>query len=186
MEGLKEFVISIWGSTNIAGSASYIFKEKLKVLKKRIKLWREQSLGSGIQEVKEAKETMRHWDVLAEQKHLSETEASQLKVARVEYFRAEKQLSLSLKQKARVKWPVEGDENSQFFHRLIKGRLKSNTIKGLNVNRVSIEDPCRLKRKFLISSALNSVNLAQLGRNSGALDLNNFRLSKLKHCRLIF
>lgn len=97
------------------GSASYIFKEKLKSIKNRIKVWREQLYGLGAKEVKEAKELMIQWDHIVEQKQLTDIEASQFKAARVDYFKAEKQVSLSLKQKARVKWAVEGDEIATSF-----------------------------------------------------------------------
>lgn len=90
---------------------------------------------------------MNNWDVLAERKLLFEEEASQLKAARANYFCVEKQLSLSLKRKSRKKWAVEGDENNRFFHGLVKGRLKSNTIKGIVVNGVWLEDPIRMEEE---------------------------------------
>ena len=41
-----------------------------------------------------------------------------------------------LKQKAKSKWVLEGDENSRFFHGIIPKKIKNNRIYGLNVNGV--------------------------------------------------
>lgn len=39
-----------------------------------------------------------------------------------------------LKQKARIKWDIEGDENTRYFHSIIKRRHNQNNIRGLMVN----------------------------------------------------
>ncbi|GKE47442.1 RNA-directed DNA polymerase, eukaryota, reverse transcriptase zinc-binding domain protein, partial [Tanacetum coccineum] len=44
--------------------------------------------------------------------------------------------SMDLRQKARLKWDVEGDENSKFFHSLIKQRRRCQAIQGVMVNAV--------------------------------------------------
>jgi len=41
-----------------------------------------------------------------------------------------------LRQKARVKWLKEGDNNSNYFHILINYRRRQNAIQGLFINRV--------------------------------------------------
>nr|GEV18679.1 RNA-directed DNA polymerase, eukaryota, reverse transcriptase zinc-binding domain protein [Tanacetum cinerariifolium] len=51
------------------------------------------------------------------------------KLQELDYF--EKMNSPDLMQKTRVKWEVEGDENSKFFHGLIKSRRKSQSIHGI-------------------------------------------------------
>nr|GEX83772.1 RNA-directed DNA polymerase, eukaryota, reverse transcriptase zinc-binding domain protein [Tanacetum cinerariifolium] len=51
------------------------------------------------------------------------------KLQELDYF--EKMSSLDLMQKARVKWEVEGDKNSKFFHGLINSRRKSQSIHGI-------------------------------------------------------
>ncbi|GJX43860.1 putative RNA-directed DNA polymerase, partial [Tanacetum coccineum] len=47
----------------------------------------------------------------------------------------------SLKQKSRVKWAVEGDENTKFFHSIVNKKIKDRSINGINCNGVWIEEP---------------------------------------------
>lgn len=42
--------------------------------------------------------------------------------------------TLDLKQKARVKWIIDGDENSKFFHGYINNRNRRNLLHGLMIN----------------------------------------------------
>lgn len=58
LDGFKEMVGSVWNSSKLVGSASFILKEKLKLLKMSIKVWREANRGAGVKEVKEAREEM--------------------------------------------------------------------------------------------------------------------------------
>lgn len=135
-------------SSKFTGFSSFVVKEKFKSLKNNIKLWKENCLEVGNKDVQEAKTEMVKWDIIAEQKCLSEEESISFKAPRANYFKAEKQWSLSLKQKARVKWAVEGDENCHFFHDTIKGRLNRNNIKGIMVNGTWIEDPLLIKMEI--------------------------------------
>lgn len=53
--------------------------------------------------------------------------------------------NLDLKQKARIKWAVEGDENSRFFHGVINGKRKKCRLNGLMIEGVWVKDPIKIK-----------------------------------------
>nr|GFC52209.1 putative RNA-directed DNA polymerase, eukaryota, reverse transcriptase zinc-binding domain protein [Tanacetum cinerariifolium] len=57
--------------------------------------------------------------------------------------------SMDLLQKAHIKWDVEGDENSKFFHRLINQKRRNQMINGLMVDGTWIMDPKLIKDTFL-------------------------------------
>ena len=50
-----------------------------------------------------------------------------------------------LKQKAKINWVKEGDENSKCFHNVINAKRRHNRIHGLNFNGVWETDPNNLK-----------------------------------------
>ncbi|GJV14201.1 hypothetical protein Tco_1359524 [Tanacetum coccineum] len=56
--------------------------------------------------------------------------------------------SMDLVQKARVKWDVEGDENSKFFHGLINSRRKYQMINGIMQEGVWLSEPKDIKEAF--------------------------------------
>ncbi|KAJ9553154.1 hypothetical protein OSB04_017199 [Centaurea solstitialis] len=50
-----------------------------------------------------------------------------------------------LKQKAKIKWLSDGDENTGFFHGVVNNRLKSSRIHGLNINGTWVTNPDLIK-----------------------------------------
>ncbi|GJZ00491.1 RNA-directed DNA polymerase, eukaryota [Tanacetum coccineum] len=51
-------------------------------------------------------------------------------------------------QKAKVKWAIEGDENTSFFHSSLKKKRRQCAIKGILHNGVWIDDPGEVKSEF--------------------------------------
>ncbi|GJS83346.1 hypothetical protein Tco_0749887 [Tanacetum coccineum] len=60
----------------------------------------------------------------------------------------ERECSNMMRQKARIKWDVEGDENSKFFHSYVKRRNNKCNLRGLMVNGVWCEDPVVIKAEI--------------------------------------
>lgn len=60
----------------------------------------------------------------------------------------EEQNIASLKQKARCKYTLEGDENTKFFHSVINGRNKHQSIHGVMFNGSWTTDPSLIKQFF--------------------------------------
>ncbi|GJW57150.1 RNA-directed DNA polymerase, eukaryota [Tanacetum coccineum] len=56
--------------------------------------------------------------------------------------------SKEMAQKAKIKWAVEGDENSGFFHGIINKRRNIQNIRGVMVDGNWIENPNDVKKEF--------------------------------------
>ncbi|KAI3771839.1 hypothetical protein L6452_03008 [Arctium lappa] len=61
------------------------------------------------------------------------------------WLTAEKRKAEIAWQKAKVKWVKDGDENSRFFHAVIRKKERKNGIRGLEVNSHWTEDPEKIK-----------------------------------------
>nr|GEV88907.1 RNA-directed DNA polymerase, eukaryota [Tanacetum cinerariifolium] len=57
--------------------------------------------------------------------------------------------SMDLFQKARVRWDVEGDENTKFFHGIINSKRNKQMIKGILQEGTWVTDPLDIKAAFL-------------------------------------
>ncbi|GJR52135.1 RNA-directed DNA polymerase, eukaryota [Tanacetum coccineum] len=61
----------------------------------------------------------------------------------------EKLQSLELAQKAKIKWAIEGDENSKYYHGILNKKRSRLAIRGILVDGNWIESPDLVKREFL-------------------------------------
>ncbi|GJX54262.1 hypothetical protein Tco_0282631 [Tanacetum coccineum] len=84
-------------------------------------------------------------------------------------------------QNAHIKWDIEGDENSKFFHGMINNKRRSQAITGILHDGVWILDPLLIKEAFLnyykekfqahdsqvvFSPMIHSTSLTSLDRDS--------------------
>ncbi|GJW41622.1 RNA-directed DNA polymerase, eukaryota [Tanacetum coccineum] len=55
---------------------------------------------------------------------------------------------LDMSQKAKIRWSIEGDENSKYFHGILNSKRSHLFIRGILHNGDWIEDPIRVKAEF--------------------------------------
>lgn len=55
--------------------------------------------------------------------------------------------TLDLHQKARVKWVMDGDENTRFFHEFVSNKTRKNPIYGFKIDNCWILEPVDIKDK---------------------------------------
>nr|GFC25827.1 putative RNA-directed DNA polymerase, eukaryota [Tanacetum cinerariifolium] len=51
-------------------------------------------------------------------------------------------------QKAKIKWAIEGDENSKFFHSMINRKRANLAVKGVMIEGEWVDDPSKVKDEF--------------------------------------
>ncbi|GJZ18718.1 hypothetical protein Tco_0554841, partial [Tanacetum coccineum] len=121
------------------------FKSKVQHLKSSIKKWR-----SDIQCIESAatvklRGKLDDLDNKAEMGPLTPTDAT----ARIDIVREltslERKKVMDLRQKAKIRWAVDGDENSHFSHRMLNSKLNHSRINGLNILGSWITNPVLIK-----------------------------------------
>ncbi|XP_071694839.1 uncharacterized protein [Rutidosis leptorrhynchoides] len=100
-------------------------------------------------EINELKGQATRWENLAELGVLSEEDRILWLETRRQWIEKEKTKSGMLKQKARVRWIFEGDENSKYFHSSIRRKYNKCNIRGLIINGLWNEDPSVVKQTIL-------------------------------------
>ena len=107
---------------------------KFKLLRQDIVKWRKTKGTEEAEEEVNLNQEMIELDAMVEDRDLTEAEQWIFVEAKKRLKELEEFKDKDMKQKARVRWAKEGDENTSFFHGLINKRRVSNNIPGLMVN----------------------------------------------------
>ena len=139
-----------WIKLVFSFNADSIFRDKLKNVKEGLKEWSKVKFGRNNQHIEDLKNEATKWELLAESRELDEEELDRWKEARKGWLEKDKRCNEMKKQKARVKWVLEGDENSKFFRSCIRGNYRKSNLNGLVVDGVWCDDSNSMKEKALI------------------------------------
>nr|GEV11797.1 putative reverse transcriptase domain-containing protein [Tanacetum cinerariifolium] len=147
--GFDDMIKLSWASleySNIDGMTR--FKKKLQDLKVIIRRWvktkRLEMVGSKLDTIAELEKIDKAMDIGVVDDctvlHRIELKNNLLKLTKME---AKDRI-----QKSKVKWAVEGDENSKFFHGIINKRRSQLAIREVFVDGIWRSDPVRIKNAF--------------------------------------
>ncbi|GKA18960.1 RNA-directed DNA polymerase, eukaryota [Tanacetum coccineum] len=147
--GFDDMVEQTWRALAYSDNNKMIrFKKKLQELKKVIRLWvndkKIQSAGSKNSIVSELRDIdkrldqygpidsliFRRQDLMSNLNDLKEME------------------DMDFVQKAKVRWAIEGDENSKYFHGIINKKRSNLAIRGVFVDGTWCTDPILVKKAF--------------------------------------
>ena len=132
MEGFDSFVERTWNEAQVTDSNDISkFSKKLKYLKEKIREWVKNKKDSSNHYMKTLKAELAEIDSLIDKgeghpevlnKRLHVTKSLQ---------DIEKLASLEVAQKTKIKWAIEGDENSKFFHDVLNKKRSQLAIRGI-------------------------------------------------------
>ncbi|XP_071740384.1 uncharacterized protein [Rutidosis leptorrhynchoides] len=123
-----------------------IFRNKLKNVKLELKKHSTQ-LDNIDSQIRGHLSECNNWEQIAETRQLIESEKQKWIEEKMQYIVKEKKKTNMLKQKSKIKWALEGYENSKYFHNYIKRRTSKNNIHGLSINDTWSEDPILIKQE---------------------------------------
>jgi len=137
--GYGDFVCEQWGSFRCQGWGGHVLKEKLKMVKLRLKEWHKQHVQNLDSKILAVKDKLSTLDKKAEVSALNEEELHEIRELSVNlHSMARVQNSVNW-QKSRMNWLKEGDANSKFFHGVMSGRKRHNTINMVLVDGAQVE-----------------------------------------------
>lgn len=148
LDGFDNVMLNSWKNQDgINDKGAFInLKDKLKRLKNDIKSWRKENGEKRNKEVisKELAEVDNLLILDRNNNNLAEKRRALVTELQVMDFRH----TNDLKQKAKIKWCIEGDENSKFFHAYINKRRRENSLRGIKHNGTWITDANGIKSCF--------------------------------------
>ncbi|GKB10879.1 hypothetical protein Tco_0844802 [Tanacetum coccineum] len=112
-------ITSTWNSFILVDSNGMIrFKKKLQLLKKEIRKWVAEYKNIQSNSIRDVKNKLSDIDKLLDPR------------------------------RAKVRWAIEGDENSKFFHGIINRKRANLSVKGIMIEGEWVDDPIRVKDEF--------------------------------------
>ncbi|PWA74341.1 RNA-directed DNA polymerase, eukaryota [Artemisia annua] len=148
MDGYEEMVKEAISSFEFDGPPDTKLTKMFAFLRVRIKSWKEEmdakffleeNLASA--DIGKLEEVMGERDLDEEEEWIYVESKKVLKEASVKK-------AMDLKQRSRIRWAIDGDENSSFFYGIVNGKKASNNIPGLSINGVWVSKPSLVKKEI--------------------------------------
>ncbi|GKV16062.1 hypothetical protein SLEP1_g26767 [Rubroshorea leprosula] len=132
--GCKELITRVWKTSDVQGQKGFILKEKLKSTKKALKEWSRNLAQDVDAKVKEAEAVIAEIDEKGENSQLIAEDVERRRGSFMVIWKNLRIKERMWQQKARRMWFKEGDANTSFFHRCVKGRWRRNEINCIRIN----------------------------------------------------
>nr|GEV20669.1 RNA-directed DNA polymerase, eukaryota [Tanacetum cinerariifolium] len=150
LEGFNKFVIDTWSEAHGDDSnAMRNMMRKLKYLKVKIREWNNGNRNNTKRAIEKYKEELKALDAAIDKGNgFDEIVNKRMEVINSMHH-IDKIQVMDMAQKAKIKWPIEGDENSRFFHGVLNKKRSQLNIHDIMVDEVWTEKPNTVKHEVL-------------------------------------
>ncbi|GJS37254.1 RNA-directed DNA polymerase, eukaryota, partial [Tanacetum coccineum] len=150
VEGFSKIVENGWKEyEGKDGNKMRYLMAKLKHLKSRIREWNAVSNVCNKKESDQCKRDLEAIDAIIDSGNGGEEEVCKRTDVINKLYKIGELKSKELAQKAKIKWAIEGDENSRFFHGMLNKKRNNLSVRGLMVDGGWVDDPNKVKKHFL-------------------------------------
>ncbi|XP_071705014.1 uncharacterized protein [Rutidosis leptorrhynchoides] len=166
-EEVDKVIMEAWKVPIRGSKKDRNFRDRLKNVKFALREWSTSKFGGLDREIDDLNKEVLEWELKAEANNITNSEREKWLDCRRRWGEKTKTKANMLKQKARLKWTLEGDENTKFFHAIIRRKNTKCNFRGLNINGAWIEDPT------MPNGPLHSVSVTRPVGQSTASPINN-------------
>nr|GEV32393.1 RNA-directed DNA polymerase, eukaryota [Tanacetum cinerariifolium] len=151
MEGFRKLVEDSWKiSPKVGSNAIKILMGKLKYLKNIIREWNRTNMGCRRNVKLQHKKDLENVNQILDSRQGDENDVRTRSEIMLKLQKCDEIDSLEMAQKAKIKWAVEGDENSKFFHGMLNKKRSTLSIRGVLVEGIWVDDPKDVKNEFFV------------------------------------
>ncbi|XP_021986210.1 uncharacterized protein LOC110882519 [Helianthus annuus] len=148
-DGFDDVVRLAAANFSFEGEPDMLLNKKLAFIRSNIKSWTVEMIKKEGEEERRVRDELEILEEVMESRSLSEEEEWIYE----ESNKVLKELSFSkgedLRQRSRIKWAIDGDENSKYFYRVINKRRALNSILGLSINGSWVTTPSKVKKEVM-------------------------------------
>jgi hypothetical protein len=134
-----------WSSYPFTGSPSFVLASKLKALKEDLKFWNKHVFGDVNLKQLQLLADLSQLDEKEEMGGLSSTEQDSRKAVMVELDNLAHLEETSWRQKSRVLWLKEGNNNTKFFHKMANSNRRRNYMEKVEVDDIVNENDTEIR-----------------------------------------
>ncbi|GJV31429.1 RNA-directed DNA polymerase, eukaryota [Tanacetum coccineum] len=150
MEGFDKLIEDTWNKAPVDDSnAMNNVMKKLKYLKEKIRAWSNDKKKSSNNSRVLLKEELAELDAILDKGEGNDDVVNNRNNVVNVLQEMEKLQSMEAAQKAKIKWAIEGDENSKYYHGILNKKRSQLTIRGILVEGSWIDSPNIVKNEFL-------------------------------------
>ncbi|GKC25623.1 RNA-directed DNA polymerase, eukaryota [Tanacetum coccineum] len=144
MEGFDSFAENTWNSFNIGEANGLIrLKKKLQFLKIAIKAWTKEAKMKSNEKKFIIQQNLLELDKIIDQGRSNEEILCKRIMLINDLHEINSKNASELSQKVKIRWSIEGDENSKYFHGILNKRRPQLVIRGVLVDGDWISDPSK-------------------------------------------
>ena len=148
-EGFVERVRQWWNGYCFSGPPSFILARKLKALKEDLKKWNKEEFGDLAFRKKCLLFELLGLDAREDLSSLSLEDQTRRIQIKGEIANLASLEEISWRQKSRILFVKEGDNNTRFFHRVANSHRRTNHIWAIEVDGVLYEDEEEVRSKVV-------------------------------------
>jgi hypothetical protein len=137
--GYKQFVIEKWTSFQIEGWGGFVLQEKLKLIKSALKDWHSVHTQNIPGRIHSLKGKLSVLDDKGQDGELTTDEQEEMRGITNDIHSLSRVHTSISWQQSRLHWLKDGDANSKYFHSVLSGRRRRNSIISLLVNGNLVE-----------------------------------------------
>jgi hypothetical protein len=138
-----------WSSYDFVGTPSFVLASKLKALKEDLRHWNRETFGNVHYRKSYQMGEVLRLDVKEGADGLTDEEVLLREEHKCEAVRLAHLAETSWRQKSRVLWLQEGDNNTKFFHQMANSNRRRNYVNGLEVDGVYYEEKEEVKQQIV-------------------------------------
>lgn len=143
----RKVVCDWWTSHSITDWGGYMLKEKIKGLKQILKVQNKEHFKDIQKKISRIESEINSLESDGDGRQLDDQEIQLRKKLQEDLWVTATSYESLLRQKARSKWIKEEDCNSKFFHIIVNGNRRYNSLRALHVEKCQIEEPNRIKEE---------------------------------------
>ncbi|KAI3509396.1 hypothetical protein L1887_24632 [Cichorium endivia] len=148
LEDFQLIVHESWINDGIDTQNAMIrLKNKLKVLKDPLKFWAKENNRKRMGDSVELKASLAELDEKIDKGDLSVVDIRNAKYQ--SFLDIERMEVADVAQKAKLKWAIEGDENTKYFHGIVNKNRSRSAIRGVFADGEWIDNPTHVIKEFL-------------------------------------